>query len=146
MANLHKPSPNQLSQSTRNCTTNSPHPRSNAASTYIPGAQRPCDSAGIYWNWLIHFGMVVSPFLRSLAIFGSVYFIASEGTLDLVGYSVGHWVQYHYFGTPVLITVLVKSVLMGERWTWGLAGSFFAIFFVHVWRGRFSRFSLYMLR
>ncbi|KAI8810034.1 hypothetical protein BJ742DRAFT_852172 [Cladochytrium replicatum] len=112
----------QLSQSTRNCTTNSPHPRSNAASTYIPGAQRPCDSACIYWNWLIHFGMVASPFLQSLAIFGSVYFIASEGTVDPVGYSVGHWVQCHYFGTPVLITVLLKSLLMIERWTWGLGG------------------------
>ncbi|KAI8811238.1 hypothetical protein BJ742DRAFT_798686, partial [Cladochytrium replicatum] len=108
------------------------HPRSNAASAYIPGAKRPRDSSGIYWNWVVHFGMVASAFWHSLAIFGSVYFIASEGTLDPDGYSVGYWVQCYYFGTPVLITVLVKSLLMSERWTWGMGGVVFASFLVHV--------------
>ncbi|KAJ1566169.1 hypothetical protein HK096_002678 [Nowakowskiella sp. JEL0078] len=83
---------------------------------------------GVYWNLKEHFAMLLSSIWHSLALFGCVWFINSEGSLDPEGYSIGYWVQCYLFGTPMLLTVLLKCALMTKHWVW-LSWTFLLISF-----------------
>ncbi|KAI9205923.1 uncharacterized protein BJ171DRAFT_500123 [Polychytrium aggregatum] len=74
--------------------------------------------AGLYWNWTWFATVGTSMAWHAFAIFGSVYMINYDGTLAPNGHSTGYWIQCYLFGTPVLLTVLLKHSLQTKRWTW----------------------------
>ncbi|TPX31648.1 hypothetical protein SmJEL517_g05073 [Synchytrium microbalum] len=73
---------------------------------------------GLYWNWNKVAEEIGSAVWHSLVIFGSVYFINSEGNLDFKGRANGYWVQCYLFSTPLLITVVAKSLTQTRHFIW----------------------------
>ena len=67
---------------------------------------------GQYWNLNWFLTIPLSAIWHSFVIFGSIYYINSNGTLDAGGKSTGYWVQCYLFSTPLLVTVLYKAALM----------------------------------
>ena len=73
---------------------------------------------GLYWNYGHMIRWFLTAIIHSLLIFGTVYFINFEGAVDISGRSTGYWVQCYLLSTPLLITVLVKSVVLTRFWVW----------------------------
>ncbi|KAJ3219341.1 hypothetical protein HDU67_001560 [Dinochytrium kinnereticum] len=82
---------------------------------------------GLYWNWTHKVGVLLSSLWHSLAIYYAVYFAFGESVLTGDGRSSGYWIQVYTFGTPMLLTVLLKCSLMTRHWVWltwfGIIGS-----------------------
>jgi phospholipid-transporting ATPase len=83
---------------------------------------------GSYWNWVTVAGWILSgvvhstststTFFNHLVIFGSVYFINIDGLISYTGMTTGYWVQTTLFGTPLLLTVLLKFCLATRTFVW----------------------------
>jgi phospholipid-transporting ATPase len=73
---------------------------------------------GLYWNTRIILRWLILALLHSILIFGIVYFLNYEGTLDVLGRSTGYWVQCYLLSTPLLFTVTLKQVVITKFWFW----------------------------
>ncbi|TPX51822.1 hypothetical protein SeLEV6574_g00051 [Synchytrium endobioticum] len=65
---------------------------------------------GVFWNWWKACQTTCSALWHALVIFGSVYYVNSEGNLDHQGRTNGYWAQCYFLSTPLLLTVVWKSV------------------------------------
>ncbi|KAJ3318517.1 hypothetical protein HDU76_000813 [Blyttiomyces sp. JEL0837] len=52
------------------------------------------------------------------AIFFVVWFAEQDEAVEPQGRVIGYWVQCFFFGTPMLLTVLLKCVLITMKWVW----------------------------
>lgn len=73
---------------------------------------------GLYWNTRLICRWLLLTLAHSVLIWGIVYFLNYEGTLDVLGRSTGYWVQCYLLSTPLLITVLLKQVSIIKFWFW----------------------------
>lgn len=73
---------------------------------------------GQYWNKFWFITVPLAAVWHSFIVFGTVYYINSNGTLDMNGRSTGYWVQCYLFSTPLLVAVLYKAALMTRFWVW----------------------------
>jgi phospholipid-transporting ATPase len=84
---------------------------------------------GLYWNFRLILRWFALSLIHTSIIFGTVYYLNYEGTLDSAGKSTGYWVQTYLFSTPMLLVVLLKSSIMTRFWIWLTAsGILFSLF------------------
>lgn len=88
--------------------------------------------ARMYWNWKLITRWFIISMATAILIFGSVYFLNFEGTLDDQGRSTGYWVQCYLFSTPLLIVVLLKQSSISKFWFWLIAFGIVFSFSFHV--------------
>jgi phospholipid-transporting ATPase len=73
---------------------------------------------GAYWNWKRITWYLFSALWHSFSIFGCVYMVNIEGNISWSGQTSGYWIQCYLFGTPLLITVMLKIALETRYWVW----------------------------
>lgn len=88
-----------------------------------------------YWNIWVILGWLVSSFWHSigknnfssytyfLVVFGSIWYINQDGSISNTGRTTGYQLQTTLFGTPMLVTVLLKFSLITHTWVWLTAAS-----------------------
>lgn len=87
---------------------------------------------GLFWNGKLIARWFILSLVHALLIFGTVYYVNFEGTLDVDGRSTGYWVQCYLFSTPMLLVVLLKQSVISRFWIWVTAFSLLLSFALNI--------------